>query len=65
MESVTFPLEEEIKELNKRIADLKDDVIVWKRAAEQAVLRAENAERALKELHEEALDRGIERDLIT
>jgi hypothetical protein len=46
-------------------AELKDSVIIWKRSAELAVQRAENAEKALKELHDEALDRGIERDLMS
>jgi hypothetical protein len=45
-------MEDETKVLLKQIADLKDDVIVWKRSAETHQKRAEEAETKLAELLE-------------
>jgi hypothetical protein len=56
-------MDDETKDLLKQISNLKDDVIVWKRSAEQHQRRAEVAESALAELRGDLKDQAIENDL--
>ena len=56
-------MEDETKVLLKQIADLKDDVIVWKRSAETHQKRAEEAEAALAKIHDDNHHAGTERDV--
>ena len=51
---------DETKELTKEIQNLKDEVIVWKRSAEQLQIRAQTAEGKLTELQEVMKDRALE-----